>query len=753
MIKVVPLNDNILKIVINEKESLSFVKEIKKETNLWDYNIKENEIKIIWNKEYKINFKVFIKDHIEIFHDVEENDRIYGLGEKYARLNRRYKRFHMWNVDQQIHLPSGDPTYLSIPFYILANPKKFLGILIDYAGYIYIDTGVRNLNEVFIKIKSDYARIYLIAGKNLKEILRCYSEMTGKPFLPPKWALGYHQSRYSYMNQDEVLEIASEFRKRKIPCDAIYLDIHHMNEFKNFTWDSKRFPNPKEMIEKLKDLKIKLVTIVNAGIKASKGYAVYDKLKEIDGFIKYSNNETFLGIVWPGICAFPDFLNEKVRKLWSYFISEWLNQGIDGIWLDMNEPSIFLILNKDMEKEFEKVLNNELSLFSFVSKFSTNLINKNIGYVKIDTFHNLNGSKIHHDEVHNAYPLFQIISTYEGFIKSNSNKRSFILSRSGFIGIQRYAAVWTGDNQADWSHMEISAPQLLSLGLSGNSFVGADIGGFSDDADPELLIRWFQLGAFYPLFRNHSDINSRRKEPWVFGEEVESMIKEAINLRYKLLPYLYKLFVDSYREGLPIIRPLCLEFPFDENCYDIDDEFMLGDSLLVAPILNPGSKARAVCLPENKWLNLWNGKIYKKGWNFVEADLKTIPVFLKENSAIITTNVKESAEEPWDKITIETFLTKNVNVKIYDDDDGITFNYKKGEFFEIELNIKKEKNKLKINTNILNDKFEPSFNKIEVKILNKINIERAFLNNKEYDFSKHEGFIFLEFDLKELMGK
>jgi alpha-glucosidase len=179
---------------------------------------------------------------------------------------------------------------------------------------------------------------------------------------------------------------------------------------------------------------------------------------------------------------------------------------------------------------------------------------------------------------------------------------------------------------------------------------------------------------------------------------------------------------------------------------------MLGDSLLVAPILNPGSKARAVYLPESKWLNLWNGKIYKKGWNFVEADLKTIPVFLKENSAIITTNVKESAEEPWDKITIETFLTKNVNVKIYDD-DGITFNYKKGEFFEIELNIKKEKNKLKINTNILNDKFEPSFNKIEVKILNKINIERAFLNNKEYDFSKHEGFIFLEFDLKELMGK
>jgi alpha-glucosidase len=202
--------------------------------------------------------------------------------------------------------------------------------------------------------------------------------------------------------------------------------------------------------------------------------------------------------------------------------------------------------------------------------------------------------------VHNAYPLFQIISTYEGFIKSNSNKRSFILSRSGFIGIQGYAAVWTGDNQADWSHMEISAPQLLSLGLSGIPFVGADIGGFSDDADPELLIRWFQLGAFYPLFRNHSDINSRRKEPWVFGEEVESMIKEAINLRYKLLPYLYKLFVDSYREGLPIIRPLCLEFPFDENCYDIDDEFMLGDSLLVAPILNPGSKARAVYLPESK---------------------------------------------------------------------------------------------------------------------------------------------------------
>ncbi len=468
-IKIISLNDNILKIIINEKKSLSFVKEITKKTNLWNYEIKNNEIIINWNKKYNINFKIFnFKDNIEIFQELENNDRIYGLGEKYARLNRRYKRFHMWNVDQQLHLPLGDPTYLSIPFYIVANPKKFFGVLIDYAGYIYIDTGVKNSKGIFIKIKSNQAKFYLITGKNLKEILKYYTELTGKPFLPPKWALGYHQSRYSYMSQDEVIEVANEFRKRRIPCDAIYLDIHYMKDFMNFTWNTKNFPKPEEMIKKLKELKIKLVTIVNPGIKVSDEYEVFRKLKEIDGFIKDSKNELFLGVVWPGICAFPDFLNENVREVWSSFISEWIIQGIDGIWLDMNEPSIFLILSKDLEEKITRMLKGELNLNYIISNFTTNMINKNTGYVKINAFHNFKGNKIHHDELHNAYSLFQVISTYEGFIKARPNQRPFILSRSGFIGIQSFAALWTGDNQADWAHLEISIPQLLNLGLSFN---------------------------------------------------------------------------------------------------------------------------------------------------------------------------------------------------------------------------------------------------------------------------------------------
>jgi len=750
-IKIISLNDNILKIIINEKKSLSFVKEITKKTNLWNYEIKNNEIIINWNKKYNINFKIFnFKDNIEIFQELENNDRIYGLGEKYARLNRRYKRFHMWNVDQQLHLPLGDPTYLSIPFYIVANPKKFFGVLIDYAGYIYIDTGVKNSKGIFIKIKSNQAKFYLITGKNLKEILKYYTELTGKPFLPPKWALGYHQSRYSYMSQDEVIEVANEFRKRRIPCDAIYLDIHYMKDFMNFTWNTKNFPKPEEMIKKLKELKIKLVTIVNPGIKVSDEYEVFRKLKEIDGFIKDSKNELFLGVVWPGICAFPDFLNENVREVWSSFISEWIIQGIDGIWLDMNEPSIFLILSKDLEEKITRMLKGELNLNYIISNFTTNMINKNTGYVKINAFHNFKGNKIHHDELHNAYSLFQVISTYEGFIKARPNQGPFILSRSGFIGIQSFAALWTGDNQADWAHLEISIPQLLNLGLSGIPFIGADVGGFLDDTDPELLIRWYQLGVFYPFFRNHGDINSRRKEPWCFGKEVEEIIKEFISLRYKLLPYLYKLFVDSHREGTPIMRPLFLEFPSDEICYDIDDEFMLGDSLLIAPILSPGSKARAVYLPKVKWLNIWNKKIYKKGWNLVEANIKTIPVFLKENSAIITTEVKDNAEENWDELIIEAFLTKRIKVRIYDD-DGKTFNYKKGEFFEIELNILKDKNKLKIYTKILNNNFIPSFNKIKINILNKINIENVLLNNKKYDFKIIKDFISFDLYIKDLL--
>ncbi|MEM3715331.1 MAG: glycoside hydrolase family 31 protein, partial [Nitrososphaeria archaeon] len=520
-----PLSTYIAKIIINGdrgfKKSFGVVQEPLSEEaiGIWNYQVKDNEITVIWKNTFILRFKILNSDetHVELLQYIDQNDRIYGLGEKYARLNRRFKRFHIWNIDQPVHLPLGDPMYVSIPFYIATNPKRSAGVFIDYPGYIYIDTGVKYSDGIFLNIKSNSFRMYLIVGNNIYDILRNYSELTGKPFMPPKWAIGYHQSRYSYMSQDEVLDVANEFRKRGIPCDAIYLDIHHMDGFKIFTWNPKNFPLPEKMIDRLHSINMRLVTIIDVGVKALDGYEVFDDFNKIDGFLKTPNKELFLGVVWPGLCTFPDFLRSEVRNLWSSYIAKWVKQGVDGIWLDMNEPSIFLMLVplKDVIEQLPSIISSNenmgLNVISQISKISTAMVNKSVGYAKIDAIHRDDeGNEVHHDEIHNAYPLLENLATYEGFKKAYEDKRAFILSRSGFAGIQRFAAIWTGDNQADWGHMEISIPQLLNLSLSGIPFVGADVGGYSDDTEPELLVRWHQLGTFYPFYRNHSEIDARR---------------------------------------------------------------------------------------------------------------------------------------------------------------------------------------------------------------------------------------------------
>jgi len=757
-----PLNAYVVKVLINGgkgfQKSFSVIHEPLYENGreVWNCYLKDNEIIVTWRDNFVVRFKVlnFDETHMELLQYIDRDDRIYGLGEKYARLNRRFKRFHIWNIDQPVHLPSGDPMYVSIPFYIVANSKRSVGVFIDYSGYIYIDTGVKYSDGVFLNVRSNSFVMYLIMGNGIHEILRSYSELTGKPFMPPKWAIGYHQSRYSYMSQDEVLYIANEFRSRGIPCDAIYLDIHYMDGFKIFTWDFKNFPLPEKLINALHSINMKLVTIIDIGVKALDGYEVFDNFNKIDGFLKTPNNELFLGAVWPGLCAFPDFLRSDVRNLWSSYIAKWIKQGVDGIWLDMNEPSIFLMLDplKDIIERLPSIISgNEnvgLSIISEISKISTAMVNKNVGYVRINALHkNDDGKIIHHDEVHNAYSLLENLATYEGFKKAYEDKRAFILSRSGFAGVQRFAAIWTGDNQADWGHMEISIPQLLSLSLSGIPFVGADVGGFSDDTDPELLVRWHQLGAFYPFYRNHSDINARRHEPWIFGEPFETIIKNAIKLRYKLLPYIYKLFIDAHRTGLPIMRALSIEFPSDENCYDIDDEFMLGESLLIAPILAPGIRARAVYLPEVKWFDYWSREILNPGWNLVKAPLEIIPIFIRENTAILTTDPKENAYEPWDPIRIEAFITKKIKTRIYDD-DGETLKYQRGEYFETELEIIRDNNEIIVNTEILNKNYKPAFKNIELHILNGSNIENIIINGKKHSFTIHEKTAITKFTLE-----
>ena len=698
-------------------------------------------VEVYWSGRKLFSMRIATWERgVEIAHTLEGDEHVYGLGEKYAHLDRRFKRFHFWNVDQTVHLPSGDPMYKSIPFYIVAKPGKVYGVFVDYPGYLYIDTGVEHLDRIVIRVGAGYAVLYVFSGENLYEILDAYTRLTGRPFMPPKWAVGYHQSRYSYASQDEVLRVAEEFRRRRIPCDAIWLDIDYMDGYRLFTWSRDRFPDPRGMIEKLHSMNMRVVTIVDVGIKEEKGYHAYDRGVELNAFLRTPDGELFRGGVWPGLCVFPDFLRSSGRRYWAQRLAEFMGVGVDGIWLDMNEPAIFY-----MEKPFrsmvaevsKRLIENDVEgagnhyFWRARHLIGTTSVGKGIGMVDIPAVHlDDDGGEVRHSEIHNAYPLLENEATKMGFEIARPGRRWFILTRSAYAGIQRLAAVWTGDNQSDWGHMAISIPMLLNLGLSGVPFAGADVGGFGDDVDPEMLVRWTQLGAFYPFFRNHSSKGTRRQEPWVFGEPWSSYVAEAIRLRYRLLPYIYSMFIEAHRSGKPVIRPLFAEFPQDEQSYVVEDEFLVGPSLLVAPVLTPGARARAVYLPQVRWLDLWSGEVLEPGWRLVEAPIDRVPLFLREDGAVVTTEPRSSATEPWGTVTIDVFVGRKACAVLYDD-DGETADFEKGRFFEAKVCIERRGGDAVIRVEELHMGYEPGFSKVRIRLLGSPWVERVLLEGEE----------------------
>lgn len=665
--------------------------------------------------------------YLVIRHALEAGDRVYGFGEKYSlSLSRRFKRFHLWNAGQPCHLPSGDPMYFSVPFYIVARPGKAYGVFVDYAGYIGVDTGVERLDALTLRIRARGVVVYVIAGETVYDVLDAYTEMTGRPFMPPKWALGFHQSRYSYMSQGEVLEVARRFRELGIPLDAIYLDIDYMDGYRVFTWDRERFPDPEGLARELHSMGVRLVAIVDVGVRAEEGYRAYDEGLKIDAFLRTSSGELFRGGVWPGLCVFPDFMRGRVRDYWARLVAEQLALGVDGIWLDMNEPDIFY-----MEDKLRGVVGELCSLvergdtdtagrklfFEALPRVYTGGF-KHLGYTEIDAVHRDDeGRSVSHMEVHNAYPLLECEATLEAFRRARPGARWFILTRSGFAGTQRCAATWTGDNDSDWGHMKASIPMILNLGLSGIPFAGADVGGFKDDVDPEMLVRWTQLGAFYPFFRNHSNKSTRRQEPWVFGEPYTSMVREAVRLRYRFLPYIYTAFAESHRTGKPVARPLFLEFPDDEASYDVSDEFLVGDSLLAAPVADPGARARAVYLPKVRWVDYWTGEVHGPGWSMAEAPLDRIPLFVREDSAVLTTDPVESTAVKPRVLRVEAFLTGRARATFYDD-DGETLKYLEGEYFEASIELERRGSRVSLGFRVHNKGYQPPYEWLEVRILN-----------------------------------
>ncbi|MDX2286634.1 MAG: glycoside hydrolase family 31 protein [Bacteroidia bacterium] len=566
--------------------------------SIWDKNgflISEDERGYYWepNTQYGGNIVYCSKK-------LQEQESFFGLGDKSNWLNMRGMRFENWCSDMYGFEKTTDPLYKAIPFYFGLHHKKAYGILFDNPFRTRFDFGHTRGEVATFWGEGGEMRYYFIYGPELVRVAEGYVQLTGTPELPPLWALGYHQSKWSYYPESAVTAVAAEFRKRKIPCDAIHIDIDYMDAFRVFTWHGERFPDPRRMMTGLEVSGFKTVIILDPGIKIDKQYAVYQEGVAAGHFCRRADGPMMEGNVWPGRCHFPDFTRPKVRDWWSGMVRDFSKAGVDGIWCDMNEPAII-----------------ERSTFP------------------ADTRHDYDGTPCSHRKAHNVYGMQMARATLDGLKQAIFPKRPFVLSRAGFAGMQRYAATWTGDNLSTWDHLWMANIQCQRLSISGVSFCGSDIGGFIGEATGELYTRWMQMAVLHPFFRTHSSGDYGDQEPWSFGEPYTSAIRKAIELRYQLLPYIYTVFWRHTQSGTPMILPLTFMDQEDPETYFRMEEFSLGNQLLVCPIAAPNVKGRRMYLPKGQWYNYWTDAPQASNTEFFcEAPIDRMPLFVRAGSAI-----------------------------------------------------------------------------------------------------------------------
>ncbi len=565
-------------------------------------------------------------------------ERFFGCGERTAGLEKTNSHQIFWNYDPpEGHTASFNNLYTSIPFVLGLAGGGARGVFLDNPGWTEIDICKAAPDELVFSTRTGNLVLYVFEAPTPRDVLERYTELTGRIGLPPIWALGNQQSRWSYMSAGELRGIARGFRDRGIPCDVLYLDIDYMDGYRVFTFDAERFPDPAAMLAALAEDGFRVVTIVDPGVKVDAGYPVYVEGHERGYYCRTFRDREYQNVVWPGMCAFPDFTNPAAREWWGSWHAALLELGVAGIWCDMNEPGLFVPEQSTMPD---------------------------------DVVHPGGGEPRLHAEVHNLYGSGMAQATRDGLARLRPERRPFVISRAGFAGLQRHAMQWTGDNSSWWEHLWMSMPQLQNLGLSGMAFCGVDCGGFFGDCNGELLARWTEAAVFQPFLRNHSVKGSIAQEPWAFGEPWESICRDMLRLRMRLLPYLYGLFEEASRTGAPILRPLLFEYPDDEVTYTADDEFLLGDALLVAPITRPGVEHRHVYLPRGEWVQWWTGELVAGPAHVLaHAPLGRPAVYARANAAIPLWPVRMHTGEPVDVLTLRVFVSGDAAVtrSVYED--------------------------------------------------------------------------------------
>jgi alpha-glucosidase len=589
---------------------------------------------------------------------IRQEDAIFGLGEKSGRHNRRGRDFTMWNTDvlspaetaeftagKALDDPRGDrtsagfdPFYATIPFfYHQSYPAGGMSAS-------FVDNGYRGAFEFSedrayrISYSGGQYTEYVFAGPDMPMILNAYTWLTGRMAPPPLWSLGYHQCRWFDYSQDAVEAIAQRHREDRVPCDGMWLDIEYMDGYRVFTWNTDRFHDAPGMLERLSEQGFRVITIIDPGVKFEPGYAVFDAGVERDAFCRTEGGDHYIGQVWPGNTVFPDFVTEEARTWWGELNAAHVKSGLAGIWNDMNEPATGTI--SPMAMRFDH-------------------------------------GRHPHERYRNQYALLMAMGTTAGLREAMPELRTFVLSRSGFAGIQRYAANWMGDNLARWDHLALGIAMGAGFGVSGQPFVGADVGGFAGDTQPELFLRWMQYGTLTPFCRNHSMIDNVDQYAWAFGPVIEDHVRTAIELRYRLLPYLYSTFLTAAETGAPVQRPLVFDYQYDATVRDLDDQYLLGPDLLVAPVVEPGITARQVYLPAGDWYD-WHTDELVGGSRFVIAatPMDRIPIYARGGAVIPMWTEAPASTAGYHPETVELHLfvpaVDGAHRSMLAEDDGLT---------------------------------------------------------------------------------
>ena len=629
---------------------------------------------------------------IRVWKKMPADENYYGLGDKAGPMNRRNHAFTNWNTDAFGWQESTDPLYKTIPFFVGLRKGTAYGLFFDNTYRSSFDFGKESPDYFSFGAEGGELNYYFFAGPEPKETLERYTALTGRAPLPPLWTLGYQQCRYSYYPEARVREIARLLREKKIPADTIYLDIDYQDGNAPFTVNRQYFPNFEKMIADLRDQGFHVILITDLHIKKNPGhgYTPFDSGTKNDVFVKNKDGSVYVGVVWPGESVFPDFTLSRVRDWWGGLYKDFVGMGVSGYWNDMNEPAIFKYPEKTMP---------------------------------LDVVHRLDdGTTLDHRAIHNVFGMQNARATYDGLRKLQSDERPFVLTRAAYAGAQRFAATWTGDNLATWNHLSMSTPTLLSMGVSGYPLVGDDIGGFGSSPPADLLTRWYEVGAFNPIFRNHAAKGTADHEPWVNGPEQEAIRRKYIELRYKLLPYIYTSTEETTRTGVPLMRPIFLEYPHAEEFYGDDHDFLFGPDIFVALVVTETTDAQGVFLPPGEWYDFWTvEKHTNKEQINLHPRMDEVPLYVRAG-AVITMQplVQYTGEKPEGPLELSVYLPSHTAAteckgSLYQD-DGHTFAYQRGEILRVEYSCQVSENLVTVTSRIEKKAFQPWWKSAEVKL-------------------------------------